>query len=180
VIDVAGSSTDHAYIPSTHEVPLTVSPSLLKYFSPRGAVAIVFMLYGVVYGVSSAAAPVKPAKAAAASHSRRGSSTGAEGFLTSLRDESNRAHFGTLPATHAATAVRGPVRRSTAPWTSNAPPIAELTSTGPGIRGLAGAWGPSAPVGQMPAAHVDLWTAPRARVAFAVHRGISLQARLAF
>ncbi len=107
---------------------------------------------------------------------------------TAATDPSNRLRAGSswfsselVPTTLESTGGFGALRRMGDVGIADVSRAREPAGDTPGLHLPARSWGPSAPVGgRMPAAHLDLWSTSTGRVALAVHRGVSLQARFVF
>ena len=181
MIAVSGSQVLRTYIPLTQEVCRPVSLSSLKLAPSNGAAAIALLLCGALSGANCAAAAPELARMADAQLARPAMPNGAASLLGRLgRDRlppPREFAVDAPPAAHYA----GPLRPSPAGASADATSVPDRVELGHAVRGLNRDWRPAIPAGtRMPAAHVDLWNTSRARVAVAIHRGVSLQARFVF
>jgi len=150
-------------------------------FGRQRILVIALALSGALPSARCPAAPAELSRAGAPTFVRPISPAGIAELPSNLGRGRYRIDNAGPPPARASTLSLGPVRRATDDAIPDGSVSADGARSAPGIRSLARAWGPSPPVGaHMPAAHVDLWSTSRGRVAIAVHRGVSLQARFVF
>jgi hypothetical protein len=158
-----------------------VSPSPPKPLELLRIAAIAFALFGALHPDGCAAAPAELAKGADAFVIAPVTANRVAGLSGSVPTVRHLASLETSAVNPSLSTSGGPLRRATGAWTPDAASQPEHGGNAVAIRNLGRAWGPAAPVGtHIPVAHVDLWGSSRARVAVAVHHGLSLQARLIF